>query len=202
MINEKPQVFIDISADELMTKVEDYDARGWRFVNICGSAIQGGVELIYSFSNGLPMENLRFTVENGSTIPSVSGRFPNAFFFENETYDLFGVRFSGISIDFDGKFYKVSIPTPMNPDSVQARKAAYDSAPVALDVAIDATEVPIVASVATSSDVVDNSAPSAVIPAQAKIHTHDNDSSAPSSVIPAQAGIHTHDNDSSAKGDN
>jgi ech hydrogenase subunit D len=127
MNNEKPQVFIDITADELMNKVEDYDTRGWRFVNICGSTVEGGVELIYSFSDGLPLENLRFTVSNGSTIPSVSGRFPNAFFFENETYDLFGVKFSGVSIDFDGKFYKVSVPTPMNPQSAQARAAAAES---------------------------------------------------------------------------
>lgn len=124
MTNEKPQVFIDIKPDELAGKIEEYFTKGWRFVNICGSTVDDGVELIYSFSDGLPLDNLRFVVPNGYTIPSVSDRFPNAFFFENETYDLFGVRFSGVSIDFDGKFYKVSIPTPMNPHSTQAKEAA------------------------------------------------------------------------------
>ncbi|HBT95854.1 MAG TPA: hypothetical protein DEB24_07150 [Coriobacteriia bacterium] len=128
MTNEKPQIFIDIDCKDLKTKVDEYENRGWRFVNICGSTVEGGVELIYSFSDGLPLENLRFTVPNGSTIPSVSGCFPNAFFFENETYDLFGVKFSGVSIDFDGKFYKVSVPTPMNPQSVQAREYAAQAA--------------------------------------------------------------------------
>ncbi|MDR1015608.1 MAG: NADH-quinone oxidoreductase subunit C [Coriobacteriales bacterium] len=123
MHNEKPQTFIDIDHHELAARVEDYDRRGWRFVNICGSTVEGGVELIYSFSDGLPLENLRLTIDNATEIPSVSHRFPNAFFFENETHDLFGVRFLDISIDFNGEFYTVSVPTPMNPRSEKAREA-------------------------------------------------------------------------------
>jgi NADH:ubiquinone oxidoreductase subunit C len=156
--NEKPQVFIDIAADEMRQRVEEYSELGWRFVNICGSTVvdaadaasaasagdggagaagaassaassaEGGgatgVELIYSFSKGLPLENLRFTIDTGTVVPSISDCFPNAFFFENETHDLFGVKFSGISIDFDGEFYTVAVPTPMNPYSSAAREAA------------------------------------------------------------------------------
>jgi hypothetical protein len=124
--NDKPQVFIDIAAEDMRARIEEYDRRGWRFVNICGSTVEDGVELIYSFSKGLPLENLRFTISNDTTIPSVSDRFPNAFFFENETHDLFGVAFSGISIDFGGEFYTVSVPTPMNPHSAVAHKAVAD----------------------------------------------------------------------------
>jgi hypothetical protein len=123
MHNEKPQVFIDMKYDELRERVEDYDNRGWRFVNICGSTVVGGVELIYSFSQGLLLENLRFVIDNETVIPSVSDRFPNAFFFENETHDLFGVVFSDISIDFAGELYTVAVPTPMNPHSSQAHEA-------------------------------------------------------------------------------
>ncbi|MDR1082443.1 MAG: NADH-quinone oxidoreductase subunit C [Coriobacteriales bacterium] len=125
--NEKPQVFIDITYNELREQIEDYAARGWRFVNICGSTVDDGVELIYSFSDGLPLENLRFTIDNETKVPSVSDCFPNAFFFENETHDLFGVNFSNISIDFDGEFYTVAVPTPMNPRSSEARKAAANN---------------------------------------------------------------------------
>jgi hypothetical protein len=127
MHNEKPQVFIDIAADELHKRIEDYSDRGWRFVNICGSTVDDGVELIYTFSQGLPMENLRFTIDPKDALPSVSDRFPNAFFFENETHDLFGVQFSGISIDFNGEFYTVSVPTPMNPASPTAHAAVADN---------------------------------------------------------------------------
>jgi hypothetical protein len=124
MHNDKPQVFIDTQLSELARLSEDYASRGWRFANICGSSVDGGVEMIYSFSKGLELENLRFVVGNDAEIASVSERFPNAFFFENETHDLFGVRFSGISIDFDGEFYTVSVPTPMNPRSAAAQEAA------------------------------------------------------------------------------
>jgi NADH:ubiquinone oxidoreductase subunit C len=149
MHNEKPQVFIDIAADELRERIEEYGRLGWRFVNICGSTVAGaegagakngaegdiegggaiasGVELIYSFSKGLPLENLRFTVDAEAVIPSISDCFPNAFFFENETHDLFGVKFSGISIDFDGAFYTVAVPTPMNPYSSEARETAAET---------------------------------------------------------------------------
>lgn len=124
---EKPQVFIDIAPEEMRARVEAYDKLGWRFANICGSTVPGGVELIYSFSKGLPLENLRFTVSAEASVPSVSDCFPNAFFFENETHDLFGVTFSNISIDFGGEFYTVSVPTPMNPHSSEARAAAANN---------------------------------------------------------------------------
>ncbi|MDR2587562.1 MAG: NADH-quinone oxidoreductase subunit C [Coriobacteriales bacterium] len=161
MHNEKPQVFIDIDYHELSQRIADYDERGWRFVNICGSTVEGGVELIYSFSDGLPLENLRFTVSNEEIIPSVSDRFPNAFFFENETHDLFGVRFSGISIDFDGEFYTVAVPTPMNPHSADAREAAanntygaanYGECPVPEPAPVSAPEPEPAASTDTADD--------------------------------------------------
>jgi ech hydrogenase subunit D len=127
MHNEKPQVFIDIDHTDLYERVADYSSRGWRFVNISGNTVDDGVELIYSFSDGLPLENLRLKVSTETQLPSVSNLFPNAFFFENETHDLFGVHFLDISIDFDGAFYAVSVPTPMNPQSADAREAAAGS---------------------------------------------------------------------------
>ncbi|MDR1713568.1 MAG: NADH-quinone oxidoreductase subunit C [Coriobacteriales bacterium] len=125
----KPQVFIDTELSELRSKVEEYHERGWRYVNICGTALPDGqVELIYSFSDGLPLENLRVVVDTTTEVQSISDIFPNSFFFENETHDLFGVQFAGISIDFDGEFYTVSVPTPMNPRSSQAVAAVAEGA--------------------------------------------------------------------------
>ncbi|MDR2109467.1 MAG: NADH-quinone oxidoreductase subunit C [Coriobacteriales bacterium] len=115
-----PQVFKDIEPAQMRAEVESYHSRGWRFVQICGSTLPEGVELLYSFSDGEPLENLRMVVDNGSELPSISDLYLNAFFFENETHDLFGVSFKGIAIDFGGEFYTVSVPTPMNPASAQA----------------------------------------------------------------------------------
>ncbi|MDR2492443.1 MAG: NADH-quinone oxidoreductase subunit C [Coriobacteriales bacterium] len=124
-----PQVFIDIEPEQMRARAEAYHKRGWRFVNICGSTVPEGVELIYTFSDGEPFENLRMTVPNGATMPSVSDLYLNSFFFENETHDLYGVTFAGIAIDFGGAFYAVSVPTPMNPASAQAVNALAEARP-------------------------------------------------------------------------
>jgi ech hydrogenase subunit D len=114
----KPQVFIDIRQDEIVERAAQYCERGWRFANLCASTVEGGVELLYSFSDGWELENLRFTSDLSVPIASVSGCFPNAFIFENETHDLFGVPISGISVDFKGAFYTTSVPNPMNPGAL------------------------------------------------------------------------------------
>ncbi|MDR2197622.1 MAG: NADH-quinone oxidoreductase subunit C [Coriobacteriales bacterium] len=161
---DKPQVFIDITCGELHERVRDYCARGWHFANLCGCTVDGGVELIYSFSDGLPVENLRLVTDLSRPIASVSDCFPNAFFFENETHDLFGVPFSGISIDFDGTFYRVSVPTPMNPGAVNraALEAAETSATAVAEAAVAETaEATAAAPTATAATVPAAEAPAA-----------------------------------------
>ncbi|MDR1183458.1 MAG: NADH-quinone oxidoreductase subunit C [Coriobacteriales bacterium] len=116
-----PQVFIDIAAPDLPGKVQEYADLGWRFVNLCGSAVEGGVELIYSFSNGEPFENLRLIAGPDDDIPSISDLYFNAFVFENEVHALFGTRITDMVIDFGDSFYATSVPTPMNPVSPDAR---------------------------------------------------------------------------------
>jgi ech hydrogenase subunit D len=122
-----PQVFIDIELSQLHNRVEDYQSRGWRAVNLCGSSVDGQVELIYSFSDNETLENLRLLVNNDDIVPSISDVYLNTFFFENETHDLFGVKFKGIAIDFAGTFYPTSVPTPMNPLSDEAIMAALEN---------------------------------------------------------------------------
>jgi NADH:ubiquinone oxidoreductase subunit C len=159
-----PQVFYDIELKDLRARAEQYHANGWRFCNICGSTIEArevtpakldkdgnektpalearepGVELLYSFSNGEQLENLRFTIKNADiaagtvSVPAVSDLWFNAFVFENETHDLYGVPFKGIAIDFGGNFYKTSVPHPMNPQfSVIQKQDLTDEGKALLD---------------------------------------------------------------------
>ncbi|MDR3137033.1 MAG: NADH-quinone oxidoreductase subunit C [Coriobacteriales bacterium] len=116
-----PQVFFDSELEQLLLRVQDYQQRGWRFVNLCGSSVEGQVELLYSFAQGKQLENLRLLVSNEQSVPSLSAIFVNSFFFENETHDLFGVNFKGLAPNFGGRFYPTSVPTPMNPASAQAQ---------------------------------------------------------------------------------
>lgn len=120
------QIFIDTPLESLLSVATDYKERGWRLANICGSDVDGKVELLYSFAQGEELENLRVIVANEDTVPAVSPLYPGAFVFENETHELYGVNIEGITIDFKGAFYPTSIPTPMNPSS-QAAEAFLGS---------------------------------------------------------------------------
>jgi len=126
-----PQVFIDITRLELRKHAERYQAEGWRFVNLCGSLLdldeesdKGVVEMLYTFARGREMENLRFDVQPGEVLESISDLYFNALVNENEAHDLFGIEIKGIVIDFGGAFYTLSVPTPMNPQSNIAIRAA------------------------------------------------------------------------------
>jgi len=115
-------VFIEITLDKLPDKLLAYKEKGWRFANLCGSTVDDKVEILCSFAKDQQLENLSFLVEQGAEIPAVSTLFPSAFLYENETFDLFGIKFDGTILDFGGKFYITSVPTPMNPHSPEAEE--------------------------------------------------------------------------------
>ena len=125
MNNKTPQVYREIELGELLPEVQKYKAAGWRFAQLCGSTIDGGVEICYSFcvGSGSQFENLLLNVENGVHVPSITGYYGEAFVFENELHELFGVLVDGISIDFKGNFYRISLTTPMNPDAAPIYEA-------------------------------------------------------------------------------
>lgn len=116
-----PQLFKDIKLAALLSTIERYKEEGWRFANLCGSTLDEGVELLYSFVRGNELENVRLAITNEDSVPSISALYPNAFVFENETHDLYGVAITNISIDYKGTFYPTSVPTPMNPASEAAQ---------------------------------------------------------------------------------
>jgi len=115
-------VFYDISLDEFAERVAGYKERGWRFTNLCGSTVGDKVELLCSFVQGKETENLSLLVANDEQVPAVSTLFPSAFLYENETHDLFGVKFEGTILDYGGRFYPTCVPTPMNPRSLEAEE--------------------------------------------------------------------------------
>lgn len=118
------QVYIPIQLDAFAGRVKNYKERGWRFVNLCGSTVGDKVELLCSFAEENKLENLSLLVAKDEPVPAVSPVYPSAFFFENETKDLFGVQFADMTLDFGGTFYPTSVPTPMNPHSLEAEAFA------------------------------------------------------------------------------
>ena len=76
--------------------------------------VDGGTDIIYSFMKDGLLENLRVpAVTEKDVVPSITGEFIEAFVWENEIHDLWNIKFEGIAIDFQGKFYKVSTDAPM-----------------------------------------------------------------------------------------
>ena len=111
--------FIEAPVEQVVDIAASYRERGWEFSQICATTVEGGIELLYASHDpsfqAPGLEGVLVRVENGVAVPSITGVYPAAFVFENESHDLFGVSFEGISIDFGGEFYTVAVAYPMNP---------------------------------------------------------------------------------------
>lgn len=108
----------------------DFKTRGYTFVNVNATTCEGYCEVLYAFrAPGSPdgLTGIVVDVPDGSHVLSITQWFPEAFVFENEAHDLFGISFDGISIDYGGEFYTLSLAYPMNPRAAAARE--IDDAP-------------------------------------------------------------------------
>ena len=126
----KPQ-FIDTPLDGLLARTAEFKAKGWRFVQCCATRIGEGLfELLYTFCDDATNEvaNLRVRAASVYEVPSLGAIYPCAFMFENEMHDLFGIDVVGVTLDYDGNFYHLHIPTPMAHASERAKKAAAKAA--------------------------------------------------------------------------
>jgi len=111
----KIQDFRPIAASELLEKTQDLMADGYRLGQMCCTKVEEGLELIYSFDKEHVLLNLKITLPGAVEITSITSVCWPAFIYENEVRDLFGVTFKHSALDYDGKFFKVSEPTPWNP---------------------------------------------------------------------------------------
>lgn len=108
---------IDFNAQDILHLAHQQKAKGMRFANIHAVKVKDGFQLFYTYVKPRGhAENYRCFIPDGQVVPSITPIFISAFFFENETHDLFGVPFEGISVDYHGTFYQVCMQAPMNPD--------------------------------------------------------------------------------------
>lgn len=120
--------FVPLTVEQLPALASERKADGWRFVQLLAVNTEEGIDLIYSFMKGNLLENHEIKgVQKGTTVPSITDQFLEAFVFENETHDLFGVDVQGIAIDFGGNFYALAQKEPMTIISPE-QKAARDKA--------------------------------------------------------------------------
>lgn len=120
-----PQIIIDVSLGELPRKVQELKGGGCRLAQICCTRLPDQLELQYSFDKDYQFTSLRLTLINTEEeVPSISDIYWNAFLYENELHDLFGIKVTGIAVDYKGAFYRTAVPTPFNPPAPSGEKNA------------------------------------------------------------------------------
>lgn len=108
--NQKMQ---NIEINELLNKVQEYFNQEFRLVQIGCATIGKTFEINYSFDKDYKFENLKIIITDPTQeIPSVSGIYWNAFLYENEIHDLYGISIKGMALDYQGTFYKTTIKNP------------------------------------------------------------------------------------------
>jgi ech hydrogenase subunit D len=115
----EPQETVSIGKSELVGLVAQFFAEGYRLVQIGCSTLPNAYELNYSFDKDYRFKNLRITAAPGEEIPSISAVFQNAFLYENEIHDLFGVPIKNINIDYGGTLYRTTLKVPLSVDNVK-----------------------------------------------------------------------------------
>ena len=93
-----------VTKDNLLHEVAAKCVLGRRFVTMTCNDLGESLELIYHFDRDLKLEHLKLVLPKGQPPPSISVICPPAALVENEIQDFFGVSFSGLTLDYGGRF--------------------------------------------------------------------------------------------------
>ena len=108
------QEIINITKEELLTRVPPLFKEGYRLVQICCTTLD---KLVVDYTFDKDYKFLGFRVElplENAELPSITDVYFAAFGYENELHDLFGIKVIGNKVDFGGKFYRINEKTPFN----------------------------------------------------------------------------------------
>lgn len=123
------QKLIAIDKAELPSKAAQMLKEGYRLVQVCcvNNASGNSFEITYSFDRAYELMNVRVQVsKDDAVVPSITDQYLAAFTYENELQDLFGLKVPGMKLNFNGNFYRLSVPTPFA--TVAAPKSAAPAA--------------------------------------------------------------------------
>ncbi len=106
---------VDITNDQLLSEVQKLKYDGYRFVtSTCVDNGDGTIDVIYHFDKNYEMKNLKLKVPKDEEIDSISKIYFCSILVENEMSELFGLKVSGMAIDYGGKML-LSDDAPENP---------------------------------------------------------------------------------------
>ncbi|MCF7791422.1 MAG: NADH-quinone oxidoreductase subunit C [Victivallales bacterium] len=104
-----------IKKENLHSEVQTVIDDDYRLVQMCATKTDKGLDVDYTFDKEYKFLDLRVELPADKLeLPSISGISFPAFLYENELHDLFGIKISGIAIDFAGKFYRKDEEAPFN----------------------------------------------------------------------------------------
>jgi ech hydrogenase subunit D len=105
----------EIKKENLLAEVQSVIDDNYRIVQMCATKTATGLQVDYTFDKDLKFLNFRVELPADKLeLPSISAITFPAFAYENELHDLFGIKISGIAVDFGGKFYRIEEETPFN----------------------------------------------------------------------------------------
>ena len=97
---------LPIGIDNLLGETAALKMAGYRLVTLtCTAADENHFDLLYHFDRELDLKHLRLEIAVETIVPSISPIYFAAFLVENEIQDLFGIRFSGLAINYERTLY-------------------------------------------------------------------------------------------------
>lgn len=116
------QTTTTIDVGKLVGGVERFRNEGYRLVQIGCTKAGDLYEINYCFDLDYRFENLRISITADTEVPSISGMYWNAFIYENEMHDLFGIQVRGMNIDFKGTLIRTAEKFPFSKPPVTVTK--------------------------------------------------------------------------------
>ena len=116
-INIPGDVLEKTEVSDILKRALELKKAGFRFSQAHASYIDEKFELSYSFSNydNYGLHTLRIVIDPETEVPSITEIIPAAVFYENEMKELYGVKISMISVDYNNRLYRIRQETPMGP---------------------------------------------------------------------------------------
>lgn len=94
----------ELAPENLLNEVAACRLQGYRWVTISCTDLGPAYDLLYHFDLDYELLNLRLQLPKGRELPSVSKVYLAAAIVENEIKDLFGISFTGLALDYEGRF--------------------------------------------------------------------------------------------------
>ncbi len=94
----------ETTAEALPARVWQTRQEGYRFVTMTCTDLGDSHDILYHFDRNYSLRHFRLRLPRGECLASISSIFFAAILVENEIKDLFGIEFSGLAIDYKGRF--------------------------------------------------------------------------------------------------